>query len=697
MRHSMVRLLALVSILAASAPGLMATAALASSATWTTTGSMSVPREDHTATVLWSGKVLVAGGCCGLASAEVYDPKTGKWSLTGSMTIVRYQHTATVLSSGKVLVAGGMGPSGTTARAEIYDPATGTWAPTGSMTVPRQRHTATILSSGKVLVAGGEGRSGSLATAELYDPATGAWTATGSMAADRTAYTATPLPNGQVLVAGGYGTNSGVLASAELYHPTTGKWTATGGMTQARNGHTATRLPGGKVLAAGGSAVYGISGPVRSAELYDSVNGTWTSTGSMALERDVHTATRLTTGQVLVAGGFGMQPSPGGGTTSWLSSAELYDPGTGGWATAAGMAARRGLHTASLLPSGDVLVTGGTESTATHASAELFGAKPVHATSRWTQASPAASPSPRLGAGMVFDDKMGKTVLFGGVDSSGIPFADTWTYDGTNWSRISPSKSPGARSAFGMTYDSARGRIVLFGGRDSASNYLGDTWEFDGTGWLQVSPAASPSGRWGPSMVYDSTLAKTIVFGGLGSPGRLNSDTWTYNGTAWSQVAATPVPPARAWASAAFDSVRAQTVLFGGWAPGGGNGSPAELGDTWLFNGTAWKQASPTHSPSFRMESPITFDVRPRLVVMFGGRQDITAVKTTYLADTWSWNGVDWTDRSSGSAPPPRSSFGLAYNPLQHLSTLFGGFGMDPTTNNGIWYGDTWTLGSTAR
>ena len=59
------------------------------SGNWTTTGSMSTAREAHTATLLPSGKVLVAGGdgCCGfLSSAELYDPATGSWSTTGSMS-----------------------------------------------------------------------------------------------------------------------------------------------------------------------------------------------------------------------------------------------------------------------------------------------------------------------------------------------------------------------------------------------------------------------------------------------------------------------------------------------------------------------------------------------------------------------------------------------------------------------------------
>ena len=139
---------------------------------FTPTGSAADGRLLHTATLLQDGRVLVAGGAATNdtvnVTAEIYDPTSGTFSLTGPMNVRRQMHTATLLPDGRVLVAGGIpGPSGLTgqpvsidavASADLYDPRTGKFTPAGMMGATRMGHTATLLDDGRVLIAGGAHR-----------------------------------------------------------------------------------------------------------------------------------------------------------------------------------------------------------------------------------------------------------------------------------------------------------------------------------------------------------------------------------------------------------------------------------------------------------------------------------------------------------------------------------------------------------
>jgi len=322
------------------------------------TGSMSVARSEHTATLLNDGRVLIVGGSDAegyLDLAEIFDPITGKFSTTGKLHAPRTCHAATALADGRVLVIGGWVKSGRAAQAEIFDPKTESFSLTRQVSSATCGATATTLGDGRVLVAGGRDVDGNepMSEAVIFDPATNGLTGTRTMMTEpRSRHTATLLPDGRVLLAGTDPSGSGAEgphATAELFDPATGTFTATGRMAAGRSDHTATLLPNGRVLIAGGAG----PGDRASAELYDPTNGTFTLTGEMTERRSRQSATGLGDGRVLIAGGL---------SRGVLSYAELYDPTSGAFAPAGWMAGPRTAHDAAALPDGRVLITGGDSS-----------------------------------------------------------------------------------------------------------------------------------------------------------------------------------------------------------------------------------------------------------------------------------------------------------------------------------------------
>ena len=234
---------------------------------WTITSPLNECGCGRTLTLLPNGKVLAAGGYNSKdgrssraeLSAELFDPVSRAWRKTGAMHSVHNNHTATLLANGKVLVAGNDYRTNAFAVTEWYDEATRT--STRKVSVIE-----TLPPKGQITRSCD--RTNDFVSAELYDPATGAWKCAASLNWPRGHHTATLLTNGLVLVVGGDDKQGTALSSAELYDPTAETWTEIDGLQLARTYHTATLLKTGKVLVAGGAGT-SWSDPLSSGELFD--------------------------------------------------------------------------------------------------------------------------------------------------------------------------------------------------------------------------------------------------------------------------------------------------------------------------------------------------------------------------------------------------------------------------------------------
>jgi N-acetylneuraminic acid mutarotase len=387
---------------------------------------MNIPRSRQAATLLSDGRVLVAGGVNNfggevspnsVSSAEVFNPQSNQWVPTGPLTAPRWQPHTVLLPNGSVLLIGQDQSGASGAVAEEYDPSTNAWSALAARPELQAIETVTLLRSGKVLVTGtfGPQEYGAAAGAVLFDPISNTWSTVASPALTRLFPTATLMPDGDLLLLGGihYGEHWSserfdALSSAEEYDPVTNSWTPVAPMRQARWGQTATLMPGGDVLVVGGSEETGTfgfnEGGLRNAELYDPATDSWQATSPPAVGRRNHTATLLPDGNVLVAGGWGdfeLSPSERNASDSCVSrgceagsSAEIYEGATGSWSTTPTVTSGAD-HTASLLPDGGVLLTGGIEEPIKGRvlnSAEVFGA----GAGQTASGAPASLPPPVL-------------------------------------------------------------------------------------------------------------------------------------------------------------------------------------------------------------------------------------------------------------------------------------------------------------
>jgi hypothetical protein len=206
--------------------------------------------------------------------------------------------------------------------------------------------------------------------------------------------------------------------------------------------------------------------------------------------------------------------------------------------------------------------------------------------------------------------------------------------------------------------------------------------------------AAPPSPRSGAAMVYDSAHGELVLFGGTDAKSALVNETWTWDGKVWRQYHLSVSPSPRHQAAMAYDQARNDVVLFGGSGQPAGRGGETQLDDTWTWNGSSWKERHPAHVP------PIDFDWRPSMaydpgsktVLMYAFEKTTSGNQSSMVAETWSWNGSDWTRLAPVTGPTLPGTMVAGASELYLIADAAARAGGHYVRQMWRWAGTTWSL-----
>ncbi|WP_309888461.1 kelch repeat-containing protein, partial [Archangium sp.] len=330
-------------------------------------------------------------------------------------------------------------------------------------------------------------------------------------------------------------------------------WEGTGAMAEARKYHAGVVLPSGKVLVAGG---YNASGYLSSATVYEPGTGSWTAVAAMPEARQAHTATVLNTGKVLVAGGEN--------ASGRLASAAVYEPATNTWASvgtfASGVA--RDALTATVLPSGKVLVAGGGNTAGSHSRVDVYD--PVAGS--WSLGANMGTARRNHTATLL---PSGQVLVVGGRGSASLATAEVYEPGSNKWT------ATGALTTARYNHTAtllASGKVLVVGGRNS-TGLVGTAEEYDPSTGTWSAAGALGSTREFHTATLMST-GKVLVAGGQNGSALGSAEEYEPGTKTWSATT-TPMGGARSLHVAV--ALEGKVLVVGGVGATGASQKTAEV------------------------------------------------------------------------------------------------------------------------
>jgi hypothetical protein len=301
-------------------------------------------------------------------------------------------------------------------------------------------------------------------------------------------------------------------------------------------------------------------------------------------------------------------------------------------------------------------------------------------TKGWRPVITEHAPTPRYEPMIAYDTNHNKAILFGGTieSSKGIytQVNDTWEWDGSDWAQLNPSQSPPARNSGTMVYDPKRDITILFGGWDSFKKSLGDTWAWDGKNWEKVGVSDDlyyyPPHRSCQNMFYDTIREEIIMYGGCNENQVFFNDAWGWNGKQWEYIDILESPLASG-APIIYDPKTQSAIGFLAGQPSG----------TWIWDRNSWSKPLLPIEPPLRANAKMANDPETGNSLMFGGQNTVNNAVTMFN-DTWIINGTTWREITSGLRPPGRWGHVVFFDTNLKKFMIFGGFDGN-TALNDLW------------